>query len=135
MTHINDTRETLPGIVVNPQTPEELTSLIQADVWMQMHSGSPRRITEGRDAQGKTYAQIQTPTAPGMETAPTWIDLRKPQKGISLRTFRTRYPRAQQQIIIAKVRRILSKPPSFDEKPVIGMTPRFHLSDERAQRG
>ena len=123
VTHINDTREELPGIVVKPQTPEELSSLMQADVWMQTQSASPRRITEGRDAQGKTYAQIQTPSTPGKKTAPVFVDLRGPQKGISLRTFRTRYPRARQKPIIAKVRRILSAPPNVDEKPYTGKTP------------
>jgi len=127
ITHINDTREKLPGIVVKPQTLEELSGLMQADVWMQTHSPTPLRITEGRDAQGKTYARIE---GGGVQ----FVDLRGPQKGISIRTFRTRYPRARQQPIIVNVRRILSKPPSFDEKPDTGKTPVHDSTDSMSER-
>jgi hypothetical protein len=116
VTHINNTREELPGIVVKPQTREELSSLMQADVWTQMHSVSPRRITQGRDAQGRTFARIE---GGGIQ----FVDLRGPQEGISIRTFRTRYPRARQQPVIANVRRILSAATSIDEKPCTGKTP------------
>lgn len=123
MTHINDTRETLPGTVVKPQTAEELRGLMQADVWVQMQSASPRRITEGRDAQGRTYARIQTESAPRAKTAPLYVDLRQSQNGICLRTLRTRYSRAKQKTIIGKVRRILFAPPSSKEEVWRGKTP------------
>ncbi len=62
------------------------------------------------------------------------IDSRRPQKGISIRTFRTRYPRAGQKIIIAQVRRILSAPTSIDEKPYTGKTPVRDSTDSMNER-
>jgi hypothetical protein len=57
------------------------------------------------------------------QRADSIIDLRKPQKGISLRTFRTRYPRQRQQPIVGKVRRILFAQCGVDEKPYTSKTP------------
>ena len=98
ITHINDTREDPPPgftFVKNP-SPDESDMITMASVQNQMQGKPP---------------------------IPIIIDFRQPQPGISLRTFRTRYPRDDQKPIIALVRKILSGPPSLDDKPDTGKTP------------
>jgi len=95
MTHINDTRDKPPDgfTIVNNPEPEEMHMMTLASVQDQSQRKLPPRIL---------------------------VNFRQPQNGISLRTFRTRYPRARRQPIIAKVRRILSTPPGVDDAPQRG---------------
>jgi len=98
LAHINGTRETLRGIVVQNPTPEELRKLTLASVCGQIGGKKPPVVT---------------------------VDFRQPQGGLRLRTFRNRHPRRQhpQSEIVASVYRISSSLPSAEEKPHTGKTP------------
>jgi hypothetical protein len=117
--HINDTGEQLPSnITVKAHTPEELRCIAERDYVVQL--AVPRRITERRDAEGRTIAEIEIP--PGHHA---FVDMRQPQEGIPLRTFRKRFPKKggeQRQIEIA-VFDIRENVPGPDEKPQTGKTP------------
>ena len=117
--HINDTREKLAGIVIRPRTPDELRRAIEADVWIQMHSGNPRRCTETRDAQGRTHVHIQG------QGANQIIDFRTAQDGLALRTFRNRHPlrKSPQREIVATVYGARASIPGADNQPYSGKTP------------
>jgi hypothetical protein len=119
MAHISDTREQLPGIVIKPRTADELRRVVEADVCIQMHSANPRRTTETRDAQGRKHVHIEG------QGANQIIDLRKPQDGLPLRTFRRRHPAKQSPHpeIVAAVYGARDSIPSADEKLRSGKTP------------
>lgn len=96
MEHINDTREKLTGIVVRPRTPKELRHVEQVSIY----------LTNEQRA--------------GMV-----IDLRKPQDGLPLRTFRNRHPlrKSPQRGIIAEVYGVRENIPGPVETPNAGKTP------------
>jgi hypothetical protein len=98
MEHINDTRDELPGIVVKNPTGEEMGLYTMASVQDQMMGKSPPLVT---------------------------FDLRAPQNGLRLRTFRNRHPlkHPQQRQIVATVYGVRDSIPSIDEKPYTGKTP------------
>jgi len=85
MAHINDTRETLPPNTIKAHMPEVMRHVLEADSHHQMYSANPRRNTEGVDAQGRTYALVE---GGGISC----LDMRQPQDGLPLRTFRRRHP-------------------------------------------
>jgi len=95
MEHINDTRDKLPGIVVNNPTPEELQSITLASVCDQMQGKQPPLVL---------------------------IDLRRPQRGLALRTFRERHPlrESPQREIVATVYGTKDSIPSAVDRPQIG---------------
>jgi len=125
MTHINDTRGKLPPGTVTAHKPEDLRRVIEADVLTHLHGGAARQITEGVDAQGRTFASIQTSNAHGQNAAPAFVDVRQPQDGLKLRTFRKRHPlkKSPQIKIIAAVYGVRDSIPDVDEKPYTGKTP------------
>jgi hypothetical protein len=125
MEHINDTREKLPPGTIQAHKPEDLPLVIAADVLNQMHGGPQRRIIEGRDAQGRTFAVIQTTNLPGQEAALGFVDLRQPQNGLALRTFRERHPlrKSPQLDIIATIRGARVSIPGTEDKPPGKKTP------------
>jgi hypothetical protein len=88
--HINDTRERLPGIVVRPKTPEELRRVVRACIYL---------TNEQR--------------------AGITIDLRQPQDGLPLRTFRNRHPlrKSPQRDIVKEVYDVRDRIPGADEGP------------------
>jgi hypothetical protein len=102
ITHqINDTGEDLahnyfeqtgkeppPGFILKAPTTVELRKISKRD-WLTQRA-MPRQIRKGRDAQGKVFAQIEM--FPGQ---PAFVDIREPQEGIPLRTFRRWFPRKQ----------------------------------------
>jgi hypothetical protein len=126
MAHINDTGEQLPGIVIKPKTPDELRRAIEADVWLQMHSATPRRSIETIDAQGRTSVRIEG------QGANRIIDLRAPQDGLALRTFRRRHPfrKSPQRDIVTTVYRVRDGIPGADAVPSGGKTPVRDSSSE-----
>ena len=118
MTHINDTRHQIPLDTVKAHTPEELRRAVEADYWRNQN----RIQSEINKCFFAAENTDETKQINALHSLPV-IDLREPQNGISLRTFRTRYPRQYQKRIIAEVLHILSAPPSVDEKPHTGKTP------------
>ena len=92
ITHINDIRQDPPPgfTVVNNPTPEELEMMTLAGV-------HDRR-------QGRRLPYVI-------------ISFRQPQPGLSLRTFKSRYPKNKQKPIIFEVDRMLFAPPSLDQSP------------------
>jgi hypothetical protein len=78
-----------------------------------MNSGAQRQIVEGRDAEGRTFATIQIPTESNQKPTPSFVDLRKPQNGLALRTFRKRHPlrKSPQREIINSIRGALANVP------------------------
>jgi hypothetical protein len=117
--HINDTGQKLPlGLTIKAHNPEDLRQALEADALNQMHSATPRQITEHRDAQGKTYAQIE---GEGI----SFLDLREPQTGLRLRNFRKRHPQKKppQRDIIAAVYGIRETTPGAEAEPQTGKTP------------
>lgn len=75
---INDSPEQLPGVIVKPQNHEQLRRLVNAAVC-------------------DNFANRKSPDVT--------LDFRKPQAGLSLRTFRDRFPKKQKQNIIGTVYR------------------------------
>lgn len=98
MEHINDTREKLPGIVVKNPTEEEMRLYTMASVQDQIMGKTPPLVT---------------------------FDLRAPQNGLRLRTFRHRHPLKQspQKEIVAMVYGVRESIPGVDERPHSGKTP------------
>lgn len=125
MTHINDTREKLPPGTVKAYKPEDLRRVMEADVLTHLHGGEARQITEGVDDQGRTFALIQPPKAHGQNAAPAFVDLRQPQNGLKLRTFRKRHPlkKSTKNEIIVAACGVRGSIPSVDEKQYTGKTP------------
>jgi hypothetical protein len=105
--HINDTKEKLPPGTIKADIPRKLSRLIKKDkklsrtkkdkkLWrlikkdVLMHMGGfTRHIVEGWDDQGKTFATFEMDLT--RKLPPTFVDLRQPQKGISIHQFRRRY--------------------------------------------
>jgi hypothetical protein len=98
MEHINDTRDELPGIVVKNPTGEEMHLYTMASVQDQMTGKTPPLVT---------------------------FDLREPQNGLALRTFRKRHPlkKSPQREIVAEVYGVRDSIPGTDERPHSGKTP------------
>ena len=117
MTHINDTREEMPLCTVKANKPEDIRRAAEA-AYFQSRNQMQNEINNWFFTAGNTDETKQVGVFPRLSI----IDLRQPQNGISLRTFRTRYPRAQQLRTVAKVRRFLAVPTSVDEKPHSGKT-------------
>jgi hypothetical protein len=118
---INDTGEELPpSCTIKAHTPQEIRQACEADAVGQVFSATPRRITEFRDAQGRIVAKIEVSSG-----QPAFIDMREPQEGIALRTFRDRHQNKarQQRQIRAAVHGVSGTLPSGDEKPFTGKTP------------
>jgi excisionase family DNA binding protein len=96
LAHINDTRETLPGIVVKNPTPAELQRIIIGSIYAHMHGKKP---------------------------LPSSLDFRQPQNGLKLRTFRNLHPVSPQKKSIAMVHGILDSNPCVEERLQTGKTP------------
>jgi hypothetical protein len=98
MEHINDTRDALPGIVVKNPTGEEMNLYAMAGVQDQIMGKTPPLVT---------------------------FDLRKPQTGLALRTFRKRHPLKNSPLkkVIQAVYHVQDGIPSVDDKPDTGKTP------------
>jgi hypothetical protein len=96
MAHINDTGEKLPGRVFKPETPHDLRRIVEASVY----------LTDQQRA--------------GMV-----IDLRKPQDGLPLRTFRRHHPvrKSPHREIVAEVYGAGDSIPDADETPRAAKTP------------
>ena len=90
MAHINDTRNELPGIVVKNPNGEEMSLYTMASVQDQIMGKTPPRVT---------------------------FDLRKPQNGLALRTFRKRHPLKNSPLktVIAAVCDVKDNAPSVRE--------------------
>jgi hypothetical protein len=109
LAHINDTREILPGIVVQRPTSEKLRTMTLASVYSSLH-GTPAQ--------------------------PVTIDFRQPQDGLPLRTFRRRHPSRQspQKDIVVAVYGIRDSIPGADERPFTGKTPTHYPNDSPTER-
>jgi hypothetical protein len=120
MTQINDTREEMPLGTVKAHTPEDIRRAMEADYWQS------RNQIQNEINQSFFPAQNpdQTTKANMLARLPV-IDLRQPQDGLALRTFRNRHPRKKspQKEIIETVFDIQNSIPGVDERPHSGKTP------------
>ncbi|MGO8926405.1 MAG: helix-turn-helix domain-containing protein [Limisphaerales bacterium] len=96
MAHINDTGEKLPGRVFKPETSHDLRRIVEASVYLT-----------------------------NQQRAGMIIDLRKPQDGLPLRTFRRHHPvrKSPHREIVAAVYGAADSIPGADETSRSGKTP------------
>lgn len=92
---------------------------MEADALAQIYGGLTRTITQDTDAQGKTFILVET------RNTAAFVDMRRLQIGIGLRTFRNRYPlkKTPKKEIVAAIYGVRDAIPSLDEKPYTGKTP------------
>jgi hypothetical protein len=123
MRHLNDTRDALPQGTVKAHRAEDLCRVMKADIHNQLHCGAERRIKEGIDEQGKTFALIQEDKS-GQEIS-TFVDLRQPQDGLARRTMQKRHPQKKnpQRAIVVEIEQINANAPSVEERSHTGKTP------------
>jgi hypothetical protein len=142
MTHINDTREKLPGLVVQNPTPEQLQGIFLADLERQIlrtSTGRSSSAAPGAPSPGpRAWSSVGADTSRRPKGPLICIDYREPQEGLALRTFRNRHPLRQspQREIVATVYGARDNIPGADDRPCGRKTPVHDsaLSDERAQR-
>lgn len=79
-------KEPPANFILKAPTPEELSDLAKYDSLAQR--AMPRRIRKSRDSQGRVFVQVEP-----FPRQPAFVDIREPQEGIPLRTFRRRFPR------------------------------------------
>jgi hypothetical protein len=106
-THINDTHEQLPGIVVAHPTPEQMRRIILGSV-------------------SSTMSRKQAPQSPPRREAPlVTLDFRRPQVGLARRTAQRRFPQKGQvqRGIRAALDGVISTEPVLDETPHTSKTP------------
>jgi hypothetical protein len=120
MEHINDTREELPPNTIKAHKPEDIRRAVEADCW-RMSEQNRIEISKSLFTAGNPDEARQAHALPSLPV----IDLRQPQDGLALRTFRNRHPRKKspQKEIIAAVFDIQNSISGVDVKPDTGKTP------------
>jgi len=112
MTHINDTREEMPLGTAKTNTPKELRLAVEADYWQKRNSVQSE-LNKCFFTAGNSVETKQTNALPGLPV----IDLRQPQDGLSLRTFRNRHPmkKSPQKEIIEAIYDVQNSIPGVDK--------------------